>query len=219
MIWLTLHFSKSKLHYFIKTVKHKILRFVNGGQGSGGHVGGGHDPGLEECGGLPVGDGVAQSGNELQGIFFIVNNMEVVTKVHLDHIQVVTINKRVVDKPGLSDLLQTILQVAVGLGLVPPDVQVGLGTVLLQAGIHQVEIRPGSMCASEPESLTLKIMKAFKSLDLLDYNGRLLVLGLAPSISHKCRRNLHIESSGNYWDDINNQGASLQGWPWARPSR
>ena len=64
------------------------------------------------------------------------------------------------------------------------------------------------MCASEPESLTLKIMKAFKSLDLLDYNGRLLVLGLAPSISHKCRRNLHIESSGNYWDDIKSRSFS-----------
>ena len=49
---------------------------------------------------------------------------------------------------------------------------------------------------SEPESSSLKVMKAYKCLDLLDNDGGLLVFGLAFSIGHKCQRDLDVEGPG-----------------------
>ena len=103
---------------------------------------------------------------------------------------------RAVDKPCLANLLQSVLHVAVDFGLKPPNVQIRPGLEPPQAGTHQVKVRPRGGMASEPENSSLKVMKAYKCLDLLDYDERLLVFGLAFSIGHKCRRDLDVEGPG-----------------------
>ena len=122
--------------------------------------------------------------------------MEIIPGVDLHHIQVVPVNLRAVDEPNLANLLESILQVAVLFGLIPPNIQIRLGLEPLQAGTHKVEVRPHRVMASEPESSSLKVTKVFKCLDLLDYDGGLLIFGLALSIGHKGWRDLDVEGPG-----------------------
>ena len=165
-------------------------------RGGGWHGGCWQDPSLEELGDLLVGDGVAQGGDELEDIPLGVDNVEIIPGVDLHHVQVVPVNLRAVDKPDLANLLESVLQVAVHFSLIPPNIQIRLGLEPPQAGTHKVEVRPHRVMASEPESSSLKVTKVFKCLDLLDYDGGLLIFGLALSIGHKGWRDLDVEGPG-----------------------